>query len=82
MGEGAWQHDIFRGPSGSRKLTYETILTSVGGPKLYLHPLVLNIFLMYGKVWDRRTLSTNLRSSWERGRGNMIFSEDLAVAVN
>ena len=28
------------------------------------------------------TLSTNLRSSGERGRGNMIFSEDLAVDVN
>ena len=27
-------------------------------------------------------LSTNLRSSWERGRGNMIISEDLAVNVN
>ena len=26
-------------------------------------------------------LSTNLRSSGERGRGNMIFSEDLAVDV-
>ena len=24
-------------------------------------------------------LSTNLRSSWKRGRVNMIFSEDLAV---
>ena len=28
------------------------------------------------------TLSTNLRSSGERGRGNMILSEDLAVDVN
>ena len=28
------------------------------------------------------TLSTNLRSSGEKGRGNMIFSEDLAVDVN
>ena len=28
------------------------------------------------------TLSTNLRSSGERGRGNIIFSEDLAVDVN
>ena len=27
-------------------------------------------------------LSTNLRSSGERVRGNMIFSEDLAVDVN
>ena len=27
-------------------------------------------------------LSTNLRSSWERGRGNMLFSEDLAVDVD
>ena len=27
-------------------------------------------------------LSTNLRSSGERGRGNMILSEDLAVDVN
>ena len=27
-------------------------------------------------------LSTNLRSSGERGRGNMIFSEDLAVDMN
>ena len=27
-------------------------------------------------------LSTNLRSPWERGRGNMIFSEDVAVDVN
>ena len=27
-------------------------------------------------------LSTNLHSSGERGRGNMIFSEDLAVDVN
>ena len=38
-------------------------------------------------VWDLRyrikiMLSTNLRSSWERGRGNMIFSENLAVDVN
>ena len=32
MGEGAWQHDIFRGPSCGRELTYETIFTSVGGP--------------------------------------------------
>ena len=32
MGEGAWQHDIFRGPSWGRELTYETIFTSVGGP--------------------------------------------------
>ena len=28
------------------------------------------------------SLSTNLRSSRERGRGNMIFSEDLAVDVS
>ena len=28
------------------------------------------------------TLSTNLRSSGERGRGNIMFSEDLAVDVN
>ena len=28
------------------------------------------------------TLSTNLCSSGERGRGNIIFSEDLAVDVN
>ena len=28
------------------------------------------------------TLSTNLRSTGERGRGNMIFSEDLAVDVD
>ena len=28
------------------------------------------------------TLSTNLRSSEERGRGNMIFSEDLAGDVS
>ena len=28
------------------------------------------------------TLSTNLRSSGERGRGNIIFSEDLAVDGN
>ena len=28
------------------------------------------------------TLSTNLCSSRERGRGNMIISEDLAVDVN
>ena len=27
-------------------------------------------------------LSTNLRSSRERGRGNMIFSEDLAGDVS
>ena len=27
-------------------------------------------------------LSTNLRSSRERGRGNIIFSEDLAGVVN
>ena len=27
-------------------------------------------------------LSTNLRSSWERRRDNMIFSEDLAGDVN
>ena len=31
---------------------------------------------------DQITLSTNLRSSWERGRGNRIFLEDLAVDVN
>ena len=28
------------------------------------------------------TLSTNLGSTGERGRGNMIFSEDLAVDVD
>ena len=28
------------------------------------------------------TLSTNLRSSGEKGRGNIMFSEDLAVDVN
>ena len=28
------------------------------------------------------TVSTILRSSWERGRGNMIFSEDLGGDVN
>ena len=28
------------------------------------------------------TLSTNLRSTRERGRGNMMFSEDLAVDVD
>ena len=27
-------------------------------------------------------LSTNLHSTGERGRGNMIFSEDLAVDVD
>ena len=27
-------------------------------------------------------LNTNLRSTGERGRGNMIFSEDLAVDVD
>ena len=27
-------------------------------------------------------LSTNLRSSREKRRGNMVFSEDLAVDVN
>ena len=32
MGEGAWQHDIFREHSSGRELTYETIFTFVGGP--------------------------------------------------
>ena len=32
MGTGPWQHDIFRGPSCGRELTYETIFTSVGDP--------------------------------------------------
>ncbi len=32
MGEGAWQHDIFRGTSCGHELTYEAISTSVGGP--------------------------------------------------
>ena len=32
MGEEAWQHDNFKGPSCGRELTYVTILTSVGGP--------------------------------------------------
>ena len=36
----------------------------------------------YGKIKDQITLSTNLRRSWERGRGNMIFSEDLAGDVS
>ena len=32
MGEGVWQHDIFRELSCGRELIYETIVTSVGGP--------------------------------------------------
>ena len=49
-----------------------------------LHPVVLNIFLMYGKVriGSNNAISTNLRSSGEWGRVNMIFSEDLAVDMN
>ena len=43
---------------------------------------MLNIFLMYGKVQDEITLSTNLRSTGERGRGNMILSEDLPGDVD
>ena len=34
------------------------------------------------KVYDEIMLSTNLRSTGERGRGSMIFSEDLAVDVD
>ena len=37
---------------------------------------------MHGREKEQITLSTILCSSWERGRGNMIFSEDLAVDVN
>ena len=31
MGDGAWQHYSFRGPSCGCELTYETVFTSVGG---------------------------------------------------
>ena len=31
---------------------------------------------------SNNTQRTNLRAQGERGRGNMIFSEDLAVDVN
>ena len=34
---------------------------------------------MYGKISDGKTLSTFWHSSWERGRVNMIFYEELAV---
>ena len=79
MGEGACQHDILWRPSCGPILTYETIFVSIGGPQPQLHPEVLNTFLMYGKVYDQKILSTFLRSSWERGRVNMIFYGNLTV---
>ena len=61
MEERACQHDILWEPSCGPILTYETIFMLVGGPYPKLHPEVLNIHLLYGKVYgtDHKKVNVN-----------------------
>ena len=40
------------------------------------------ILSMYGRKWEKYTLSTFLRNSWEREHVNWIFVTDLANYTN
>ena len=42
MGEGAWQHDIFRGPSCGLQLTYETIKSTARSSENIMLPRPLS----------------------------------------
>ena len=62
------------------KLTYETISISVGG--LYITLTTFGAAKFIGRYKINNAINTNLRSSWERRCGNMIFSDILAEDVN